>query len=203
MAFYRGDALGAGGCGGQFTFFRLCNSWHRCCLSQSSRVLRGRPTPIRFADRLPGACHLSRPSFDPLEGEGRPSFLVATPRCRSGHCPSTARFARAQDEGLRRSGRRAVDETRPNSRKEHAIRRPPVRCLSCTVDRSHACSLRSAVWRADSPPAALRALLHAHGDMPARRTPSETWEPNPCREVTAALPIPGPEPVPARAMGEE
>jgi hypothetical protein len=30
--------------------------------------------------------------------------------------------------------------------------------------------------------------------------PRRSWEPNPRREVTAALPIPGPEPVPARAM---
>ena len=41
----------------------------------------------------------------------------------------------------------------------------------------------------------------AHHGTPACRTPSETWEPNPRREVTAALPVPGPEPVPARAMG--
>jgi hypothetical protein len=38
-------------------------------------------------------------------------------------------------------------------------------------------------------------------ETPACRTPSGAWEPNPRREVTAALPIPGPEPVPARAMG--
>ena len=50
------------------------------------------------------------------------------------------------------------------------------------------------------------ATQHPGTFMPAagRRpvgTPSETWEPNPCREVAAALPAPGPEPVPARAMG--
>ena len=38
-------------------------------------------------------------------------------------------------------------------------------------------------------------------EPPACRTPSGTWEPNPHREVTAAQPVPGPEPVPAWAMG--
>ena len=64
---------------------------------------------------------------------------------------------------------------------------------------AHRGCLRSA-RRVSPQPSTQAFVLPAAGRRPVG-TPSETWEPNPCREVAAALPAPGPEPVPARAMG--
>jgi hypothetical protein len=93
-------------------------------------------------------------------------------------------------------------EARPNSKEEQALQRPPVRCLSPSrpvpypLPREGQETYGRPVCRSGQPDKSGRL----HRGMPACRTPSGPWEPNPRWEVTAALPHPGPDPVPARAM---
>ena len=128
---------------------------------------------------------------------------IATPRFRSGHFKDLSLQPREQSgsgalglaslvfiRGAASAPRRRLS-SQSASRRNFPDRHGP--------DAHRGC-LRSA-RRVSPQPSTQAFVLPAAGRRPVG-TPSETWEPNPCREVAAALPAPGPEPVPARAMGQ-
>ena len=131
----------------------------------------------------------------------RRNAINRQPRRSTQHPSSDLPFdkLRIAPEDKRRSGSGAQGQRLPNFYTWREPRAPPASVA--TVDRSRA-PLHVLSMDNDARMIRLPSTKHwrfAPECRPVGR-PRRSWEPNPRREVTAALPIPGPEPVPARAM---